>query len=204
MFEVKNKSDVEEASKPEAEGYKEIKPEGQHLLEQVKSFWDDLFAANDKETSESGETREKDNSEENLEKTLEDYFNDLKDKSEYPETIPDKPFKASDLKKRTPEENAEMRDEFAEKKAQLKNKWEEENGRPWPKYEHDVYSSNGKLIRKAGSDYDVHHIQPLSMGGKNEVGNITPLNAEVHYDKQGVHALDSPYSKLEKMLGGAD
>ena len=32
--------------------------------------------------------------------------------------------------------------------------------------------------------------------------NITPLNAEVHYDKQGVHAPDSPYSKLDKLLGG--
>ena len=63
--------------------------------------------------------------------------------------------------------------------------------------------SNGKLIRKAGSDYDAHHIQPLGMGGKNEVKNITPLNAEVHYDKQGVHSPDSPYTKMDKMLGGA-
>ena len=42
------------------------------------------------------------------------------------------------------------------------------------------------------------------MGGKNEASNITPLHAEVHYDKQGVHALDSPYSKLDQMLGGMD
>ena len=31
-------------------------------------------------------------------------------------------------------------------------------------------------------------IQPLGMGGKNESANITPLDAQVHYDKQGVHA----------------
>lgn len=138
----------------------------------------------------------------NADKIIEDYFNDLKDKSDCPETLPEKPFDVSDLHKRTPEENAAARNEFDDKKADLKKEWEKENGRPWPKYEHDVYSSNGRLIRTAGSDYDAHHIQPLSMGGKNEVKNITPLNAEVHYDKQGVHAPDSPYSRLDKILGG--
>lgn len=42
------------------------------------------------------------------------------------------------------------------------------------------------------------------MGGKNESANITPLDAQVHYDKQGVHAADSPYSRLNEMLGGID
>lgn len=148
------------------------------------------------------EPEKNDNPESDLEKTLEDYFSDLKEKSEYPETILDKPFDVSDLEKRSPEENAEKRDEFDDKKEQLKREWEETNGMPWPKYDHDVYSSNDKLIRKAGSDYDAHHIQPLGMGGENKASNITPLNAEVHYDKQGVHALDSPYSKLDRILGG--
>lgn len=148
--------------------------------------------------------REGDNPEDDIEKVLRDYFRDLKEKSECSETIPDKPFDVSDLKKRTPEDNAEKREEFSDMKAQLKKEWEEANGKPWPKYEHDVYSANGKLIRKAGSDYDAHHIQPLGMGGENVASNITPLNAEVHYDKQGVHAPDSPYSKLDKLLGGMD
>lgn len=134
--------------------------------------------------------------------TLDEYFDDLKSKSEFPDTIPDKPFEVSDMEKISPEKNAEMREEFDSMKNELKKQWEQENGRPWPKYEHDVYSANGKLIRKAGSDYDVHHIQPLGLGGKNEVSNITPLNAEVHYDKQGIHSPDSPYSKLNSMLGG--
>lgn len=158
----------------------------------------------DVQSTESDETNENDNSEENLEKVLEDYFDDLKNKSECPETIPDKPFEVSDLKKRTPEENAEKRAEFDDKKEQLKREWEEANGRPWPKYDHDVYSANGKLIRKAGSDYDAHHIQPLGMGGENEASNITPLSAEVHYDKQGVHAPDSPYRKMDQILGGME
>ena len=137
---------------------------------------------------------------EEVEATMNGYFSDLKNRSEYPETIKDQPFESKDLKKLSPEETAAKRDEFDDKKAELKNQWSEENGQPWPKYDEDVYSSNGKLIRKAGSDYDAHHIQPLGMNGQNEASNITPLHANEHYDKQGVHAPDSPYSRLDKML----
>ncbi len=208
MSEISKNGDIKEIQKPEVEDYKGIKPETDISPQEAKEFWDKTFDESDapegSEGSESSETDETDNKENNIEQTLNDYFDDLKEKSDCPETIPDRPFEASDLEKRTPEENAEMRDEFDDKKAQLKKEWEEANGRPWPKYEEDVYSSNGKLIRKAGTDYDAHHIQPLSMGGKNEASNITPLHAEVHYDKQGVHAPDSPYSKLDQMLGGAE
>lgn len=137
-----------------------------------------------------------------LSELLKAYFNDLKARSEFPETLTGNEFEVSDLRKLSPEENAEMREEFDDLKPELKRQWEIENGRPWPKYETDVYSASGKLIRKAGSDYDAHHIQPLSLGGKNEASNITPLHAEVHYDKQGVHAPNSPYSQLDKALGG--
>ena len=160
---------------------------------------DNLF-----EEKEDSLVMENENPERRMEEVLEDYFDDLKEKSECPETIPDRPFEPEELKKISPEENAERREEFAEKKSQLKKEWEEKNGRPWPKYENDVYSTNGKLIRKAGSEYDAHHIQPLGMGGKNEASNITPLNAEVHYDRQGVHASDSPYSELDQILGGME
>ena len=194
MGEISSGKEIAEMKNPESDGFKEIKPEGSISPEDARSFFDSLFK----------EFGEMDNPEEDLEKVLQDYFRDLKAKSECPDTIPDKPFEASDLKKRTPEENAEMREEFSDNKAQLKHEWEEANGKPWPKYENDVYSANGNLIRKAGSDYDAHHIQPLGMGGKNEASNITPLNAEGHYDKQGVHASDSPYSKLDRMLGGIE
>lgn len=197
--EISSSPEISEMKSPEINNFKKIKPEGDISSEEARSFFDFLFEGF--ENRENGET---DNPEDDLERVLQDYFGDLKEKSECPETIPDKSFEASALIKRTPEENAEMREEFSDKKVQLKKEWEEANGRPWPKYEQDVYSANGNLIRKAGSDYDAHHIQPLGMGGKNEVSNITPLNAEVHYDKQGVHAPDSPYSKLDQMLGGMD
>ena len=190
--------------RPEVNEYKEIKPEGLVDFQTCKAFWDNLFCSEASgEACDTSEGEETDGAEKDLEQTLDEYFEDLKNKSECPETIPDRPFETADLEKLSPEEVAKRRDEFDDVKADLKKQWEEEHGRPWPKYEHDVYSANGKLIRKAGSDYDAHHIQPLGMGGKNEVKNITPLNAEVHYDKQGVHSPDSPYTKMDKMLGGA-
>lgn len=206
MSEISKKPEIVEMPGQEVEGYKEIKPNGEMSIQEAKEYWDNLFKAGGEttDTQEGGEPAEDDNPEKDLEEVLEDYFEDLKEKSDCPETIPDRPFEASDLEKRSPEENAEMREEFDDKKADLKREWEEVNGRPWPKYEEDVYSPSGKLIRKAGSDYDAHHIQPLGMGGKNEVSNITPLHVEAHYDKQGVHAPDSPYSKLDQMLGGME
>ena len=171
----------------------------------LHSVLDELFDVGDEERSFSEKT-EHDvvsgmDAEENLEKEVKDYFNDLKSKSECPDTI-EESFDASDLEKLPPEEVAKRREEFDEKRTELKRQWEEKYGRPWPKYEHDVFSASGKLIRKAGSDYDAHHIQPLCMGGENKASNITPLHAEVHYDKQGVHSPDSPYSKLDRILGG--
>jgi hypothetical protein len=59
---------------------------------------------------------------------------------------------------------------------------------------------NGKLIHRAGDRYDAHHIQPISLNGKNEASNITPISAEKHFDKQGVHASDGPCAKLGEKL----
>lgn len=139
---------------------------------------------------------------ENAESVINDYVKDMKKRSNCPNTFKDRPFNVSELKKLSPEEKAARRTEFAEKKAGLKKQWEVEHGQPWPKYTGDVYSSNGKRIRKAGGDYDAHHVQPLSMNGKNEVSNITPLHASEHYDRQGIHEPDSPYGKLDRMLKG--
>ena len=199
MKEVSYNKEVGESNIDNAEGYKEIQSDEGLSVNEAREYMDNLF-----EEKEDSLVMENENPERRIEEVLEDYFDDLKEKSECPETIPDRPFEPEELKKISPEENAERREEFAEKKSQLKKEWEEKNGRPWPKYENDVYSTNGKLIRKAGSEYDAHHIQPLGMGGKNEASNITPLNAEVHYDRQGVHASDSPYSELDQILGGME
>ena len=202
MAEISGKMDMSEIRRSEAQGYKEIKPDKLTSVKEAMSFWDHFFDGPIENAAQKrAQVEEIKNG---LEKIVGQYFNDLKAKSECPDTISDKPFKIFELQKRTPEDNSRMRDEFDDKRIQLKREWENANGRSWPTYDHDIYSSSGKLIRKAGSDYDAHHIQPLGMGGKNEVSNITPLNAEVHYDKQGIHAADSPYSRLDQMLGGMD
>ena len=193
MNEVKSLSSTEiNESRETAERFREIRPTAEITTEECDAFWNGVFS----------DALESDNPEENLETVLQEYFEDLRNRSEYPESIPNVPFEVSALKLRTPEENAAMRECFDDVKADLKKQWEEENGKLWPKYDHDVYSSSGKLIRKAGSDYDAHHIHPLGMGGNNEARNITPLSAEVHYDKQGVHSANSPYSRIDKALGG--
>lgn len=197
---------------PLAELSRESTPENLDPASLDKSMSKELGGFSSKFASEAVSTGEgtdatddtNDTLESKLEKTLKEYFEDLLSKSEFPETLSDSSFDVSDMEKLSPEETALMREEFDDVKAGLKRQWEEKNGQPWPKYEEDVYSANGKLIRKAGSDYDAHHIQPLGLGGKNEAGNITPLHAEVHYDKQGIHAPDSPYSKMDKLLGGVD
>lgn len=165
------------------------------LLEKAKQelrlekAWDTLLEDEDTVIKEADKV-------EQVEKLLKEYFDDLKNNSEYPDTIKDD---GEPYEKLSPEETAEKRAEFNANKERLIKEWEEKNGMECPRYEEDVYV-NGKLIRKAGDRYDAHHIHPLSLGGKNESNNITPISAEKHFDKQGVHAPDSPYGKLEKTL----
>lgn len=136
---------------------------------------------------------------ETLEELMEQYFEDLKNSSEYPETIKGD---GSLWERLTSEEISEKRTEFNASKEKLIEEWETKNGNEWPRYKEDVYV-NGKLIRNAGDRYDAHHIKPLSFGGKNEAGNITPISADKHFDKQGVHSPTSPYGKIEKITQGA-
>jgi hypothetical protein len=133
---------------------------------------------------------------ENVEALHKEYVEDLKAKSEHPETIKDYDPK---YEKITPEENAEKRAEFNANKGILIGQWEQTYGREWPRYKEDVYMG-GKIIRRAGDRYDAHHAKPLGFGGENTADNITPISAEKHFDKKGVHAPDSPYGRMEKLL----
>lgn len=138
---------------------------------------------------------------EEIEELKEKYIDDIIDNSEVPETIDKDEALKADYTKCSVEETAEKREEFDRTKNSLIEEWEKKNGQKWPTYSQDVYSNNGRLIRHAGDKYDAHHIQPLSMGGKNVASNLTPMHAECHYDRQGVHAPDSAYAKLEQKLG---
>ena len=190
--------EVAEIGKTERNNFKEIKPQAGMTLEKakdfVKSFFEDM-----KSLVEPGELKEL------LKELKEEYIEDLKSFSEFVQTLPENFFDIEDLRKVSPEEK---RKEFSNKefKNDLKKQWEEVHGIPWPKYDKDVYITNKNgdpvCIRKAGMDYDAHHIQPLGLGGKNEVSNITPMHADVHFDSRGIHKIGSAYYKIDKLLGG--
>ena len=196
MKEVKA-TDHFDIEKNDSAEFRSIQPESGITTDEAKNYWDQTF--------DNSET-----SEDEIKNTLNAYIDDIRKNSDFPETIPDDAIKVEDLKKVSPEENAQLRDQFSDPgfKRELKAQWETANGREWPKYTEDVYITNARgeqvLIRKAGSDYDAHHIQPLCLGGKNEASNLTPLRADVHFDHRGVHEFGSPFDQLNRMLGGTD
>ena len=91
-------SDVKDTKKPETECFKDIKPDSNITPSESKDFWDKKFDSMEKDS---------------LEDLVQDYIDDIKSKSDVPDTIPDKPIEASDLRKNTIEENALKREEFA-------------------------------------------------------------------------------------------
>ena len=97
----------------------------------------------------------------------------------------------------TPEEIRAARKEYKENREALIQEWEEQNGRPWPTYEEDVYSDDGRLVARKGDRLEVHHICPLKLGGKNEVKNIMPLGYKEHRSaSSGIHRSGGPLSQL--------
>lgn len=134
-----------------------------------------------------------------LEEALNDYIDDLKSKSECPETISTVETNLSKMEKQPSERVAELREEFDDNKSKLRKEWEIQNGREWPKYTEDVYNENGQIIRRKGDNYDAHHIQPLCLGGKNIASNITPLDIYSHRD---IHSSNGSCKNLVNVLGG--
>lgn len=128
------------------------------------------------------------------------YCDELKRLSPFKDTLDIDSLRQDLFRRITPEETMEKRIEFDKMKPDLIREWEIHNHRPWPRYEHDVYSEAGNVIRSKGGLFDAHHAHPLGMGGENTVGNITPMNAVNHYDKQGIHAPGGAYDQLFKLL----
>lgn len=124
-----------------------------------------------------------------------DYVDEMKRLSPCPDTLGDMKD-LGDLKNTPPEIVKEKRQQFNNQRNNLIGKWEEKNGREWPKYERDVYDKNGNIVRKAGDYYEAHHIKPLTVGGENCAQNITPLHYDVHNDRQGIHAPNSYFSQI--------
>ena len=134
-----------------------------------------------------------------VKQTAKDYISDLKSKSDFPDTIKDM-IDVSKLEKRSPEENAKMREEFDKKKSNLRSEWEKTNNKEWPRYTEPVKNNRDIMIRKVGDYLDAHHVQPLELGGKNEASNITPLDLNKHKD---IHSKTGSCTRLvEKVVGG--
>lgn len=126
-----------------------------------------------------------------------DYIDDVKLKSEYPETVK---IKADEIQLRDcSKETKEKRVEFEKMKRALIKEWEEKYGREFPREQKDVVSEDGKILRKAGSRYELHHIVPLSLGGNNSLDNLTPMSYSAHKE---LHGSGSAYSKLRSAVKG--
>ena len=73
-----------------------------------------------------------------------------------------------------------------------------------PQYKNDwneVSLETGKIFeRKASWYYDKHHIKPRRFCGTNDISNLVGLHAKDHADHRGIHALNSPYSEIGKLL----
>ena len=134
-----------------------------------------------------------------------EYYSDIINNSTVPETIAKDLLKAEELYKEPAEVVAQKRQEFKNVKSKLVEEWEKNTGKEWPRYTEDVYitlkDDSKVLIRRAGDLFDAHHIKPLSWGGENIWENITPLHADIHFDSRGVHAIDSAFDKLSKVMG---
>ena len=132
-----------------------------------------------------------------IEDGLDQYKKELIENSDYPDTINLDDINVDSIEKLPKEEVAKRRDEFKNKKNDLIKEWEKQNGKEWPRYKEDVVV-NDVTIAKAGDLYDAHHIKPLSWGGENTASNITPMEWGPHHQK--VHAVDSGYNKVSKLL----
>lgn len=128
---------------------------------------------------------------------INDYISNLKELSEFSDTISEIPIDINSLEKIPHEINKLMREKFDDIKSDLRDQWEKEHGIEWPRYKEDVYDANGNIVRHKGDRYDVHHIQPLEYGGQNTVDNITPLAYDKHKE---IHSKYSPCNKIGDFL----
>lgn len=211
--------ETNEVKNPSIENFTKIKPEKEMTSKEVSDFWKNEFAKeksladvpnNDILTEQNeldtvnGDIIEKDStnidiSNKDISEVVNDYIKDLKSKSEFADTIPENTLNQTKLEIQTPEKVAEKREEFDENKAKLRKEWEEINHKEWPKYKEDVVNEDGVVIRKAGDNYDAHHIQPLQLGGENVASNITPLDV---YSHREIHTVNGSCTALVDKVKG--
>ena len=145
-----NASDVKA---PSVENVKEAKESDRKAFKESESFWDkeyqnqaDQAKAEPHDKSEASLKSSKNDVESrDVSQKAKDYIQDLKSKSECPDTIPEDTIDTSKLDVQPPDSVAEKREEFDDKKAQLRKEWEELNHQEWPKYKEDVVNADARL-----------------------------------------------------------
>lgn len=137
-----------------------------------------------------------------LNNIISDYYDEMGYYAYFPDDLTVKKFEAEHIKFSSVRANRKKRKEFNNQKEKLREEWSKKHNQAWPTYTEDLYSKSGKLIRRKGQPYDMHHIQPLSLGGDNTCDNMTPFHAKDHYDKQGIHANGGAYDRLSKKVKG--
>lgn len=85
-------------------------------------------------------------------------------------------IKNNDFQKLSTEATREGRVDFALKRSSIIAEWEKHTGKEWPKYAEDVVNAEKKIVRKAGHNYDAHHLIENDYGGPNAWYNITPAD----------------------------
>lgn len=136
-----------------------------------------------------------------LEKYVDAFIKDIKAGAEYPETVKNINIDVSQLKDVPENIYKERQAEFKKIKPKLIKEFEEKYGKKYPRHNKD-YCINGKVIHKKGDLYDMHHIIPLCLGGENTLENITPMGFKAHFDKHGIHAPNSAFDNICKLVKG--
>ena len=136
-----------------------------------------------------------------LEKYVDAFIKDIKAGAEYPETVKNINLDVSQLKDVPENIYKERQAEFKKIKPKLIKEFEEKYGIKYPRHNKD-YCLNGKVIHKKGDLYDMHHIIPLCLGGENTLENITPMGFKAHFDKHGIHAPNSAFDNICKLVKG--
>ncbi len=197
-----------EIKEAEVGKFNDIKAVSEMTFNEAEDFWKAEFhdqaeqAKNDMQdnSDNTSENSKQDVHNKDISELAKEYIDDLKSKSDCPDTIPSDAIDATKLELQPPEKVADKREEFDDNKAKLRKEWEELNHQEWPKYKEDVVNDDGKVIRKAGDNYDAHHIQPLQLGGENVASNITPLDVNSHRE---VHSSTGSCKRLvENVKGG--
>lgn len=137
---------------------------------------------------------------EEIKDNIMDYYKEMGEISDFPEDFSGDKFKVKNITVLSTRANRKKRNEFNNQKEKLRKEWSEKHHQEWPTYTEDFYAKSGKLIRQKGQPYDMHHIQPLSLGGENTCDNMTPFHAKDHYDRQGIHANGGAYDRLSKKV----